>query len=76
MKLKPHDVGRERLRPGLRQGPSMLHLYDLAIAILAVASLGTLRQTGFRGQAKWWAFAGLALSVVMAFMRDRMGTPI
>ena len=54
----------------------MLHLFDLAIAILAVVSLGTLRQRGFRGQAKWWAFAGLAVSVVMAFMRDRIGTPI
>ena len=54
----------------------MLHLYDLVIAILAVVSLGTLRQAGFRGQAKWWAFAGIAVSVVMAFMRDRIGTPI
>jgi len=54
----------------------MLHLFDLAIAIVAVVSLGTLRKAGLRGQAKWWAFAGLAVSVVMAFMRDRIGTPI
>jgi hypothetical protein len=53
-----------------------VHLYDLAVAILTVVSLGALCQTGFRGQAKWWAFAGLAISIVMAFMRDRIDTSI
>ena len=50
----------------------MLHIYDLAIAAVTVVSLGTLRQTGFRGQTKWWAFVGLAIAIAMAFMRERL----
>jgi|EndMetStandDraft_9_1072997.scaffolds.fasta_scaffold1274298_1 hypothetical protein len=50
----------------------MLHIYDLAIAVVTVVSLGTLRQTGFRGPAKWWAFGGLAIAIAAAFMRERL----